>query len=93
MERYALGFICLQGGGLAIYGTATLTNTDVHSNQATTGVRALSALDKGWCDDYYKKCNTDDSGKSCSDKSGSNGFFDTTSDGVCHRRTKSDNYR
>ena len=34
MERYALGFICLQGGGLAIYGTATLTNTNVYSNEA-----------------------------------------------------------
>ena len=43
MERYALGFICLQGGGLAIYGTATLTNTNVYSNQAY-GVRSLSAL-------------------------------------------------
>ena len=42
MERYALGFICLQGGGLAIYGTATLTNTNVYSNQAL--VRSLSAL-------------------------------------------------
>ncbi len=35
--------LLLQGGGLAIYGTATLTNTDVYSNQAS-GVRALSAL-------------------------------------------------
>ena len=43
MERYALGFICLQGGGLTIYGTATLTNTDVYSNQASD-VRSLSAL-------------------------------------------------
>ena len=34
MERYALGFICLQGGGLYIYGTATLTNTNVYSNEA-----------------------------------------------------------
>ena len=34
MERYALGFICLQGGGLYIYGTATLTNTNVYSNTA-----------------------------------------------------------
>ena len=39
MERYALGFICLQGGGLYIYGTATLTNTNVYSNEAG-GVRA-----------------------------------------------------
>ena len=34
LERYALGFICLQGGGLYISGTATLTNTNVYSNQA-----------------------------------------------------------
>ena len=34
MERYAFGLICLQGGGLAIYGTATLTNTNVYSNTA-----------------------------------------------------------
>ena len=33
MERYVLGF-CLQGGGLTIYGTATLTNTNVYSNEA-----------------------------------------------------------
>ena len=39
MERYALGFICLQGGGLYIQGTATLTNTNVYLNTAT-GVRA-----------------------------------------------------
>ena len=34
LEGYALGFICLQGGGLVISGTATLTNTNVYSNQA-----------------------------------------------------------
>ena len=34
MKRYALGFICLQGGGLYIVGTATLTNTNVYSNTA-----------------------------------------------------------
>ena len=33
----------LQGGGLYIEGTATLTNTNVYSNQADT-VRSLSAL-------------------------------------------------
>ena len=33
----------LQGGGLYIAGTATLTNTNVYSNQATE-VRSLSAL-------------------------------------------------
>ena len=43
MERYVLGFFGLQGGGLYIAGTATLTNTNVYSNQAT-GVRSLSAL-------------------------------------------------
>ena len=42
MERYVLGF-GLQGGGLYIEGTATLTNTNVYSNQATE-VRSLSAL-------------------------------------------------
>ena len=42
MERYVLGF-GLQGGGLYIEGTATLTNTNVYSNQAS-GVRSLSAL-------------------------------------------------
>ena len=37
LERYVLGFICLQGGGLYISGTATatLTNTNVYSNTAT----------------------------------------------------------
>ena len=34
MERYALLFLYLQGGGLDISGTATLTNTNVYSNQA-----------------------------------------------------------
>jgi hypothetical protein len=34
MERYVLGFFGLQGGGIAIYGTATLTNTNVYSNEA-----------------------------------------------------------
>ena len=34
MERYALVFFYLQGGGLFIGGTATLTNTNVYSNQA-----------------------------------------------------------
>ena len=33
----------LQGGGLYIRGTATLTNTNVYSNQASS-VRSLSAL-------------------------------------------------
>ena len=42
MERYVLGF-GLQGGGLHIAGTATLTNTNVYSNQAAS-VRSLSAL-------------------------------------------------
>ena len=35
MERYALVFFYLQGGGLFIYGTATLTNTNVYFNEAT----------------------------------------------------------
>ena len=43
MKRYALGFICLQGGGLYIEGTATLTNTNVYSNQAN-GVCSPSSL-------------------------------------------------
>ena len=34
MKRYVLGFFGLQGGGIAIYGTATLTNTNVYSNEA-----------------------------------------------------------
>ena len=43
MERYVLDFWLLQGGGLNIEGTATLTNTNVYSNTAS-GVRSLSAL-------------------------------------------------
>ena len=43
MERYALVFIHLQGGGLYIVGTATLTNTNVYSNEAIS-VRWPSAL-------------------------------------------------
>ena len=42
MERYVLGFGLQGGGGLYITGTATLTNTNVYSNQATL-VRSLSA--------------------------------------------------
>ena len=35
MERYVLDFGCyVQGGGIAILGTATLTNTNVYSNEA-----------------------------------------------------------
>ncbi len=41
MERCVLAF-GLQGGGLYIAGTATLTNTKVYSNQAVY-VRLLSA--------------------------------------------------
>jgi hypothetical protein len=39
-------FFGLQGGGLYIAGTgtATLTNTNVYSNQAIYGMRSLSAL-------------------------------------------------
>ena len=44
MERYALGFICLQGGGLDIRGTATLTNTNVYSNIADSVRARLSNL-------------------------------------------------
>ena len=43
MERYALVFFHLQGGGLFIFGTATLTNTNVYSNEASF-VRSPSAL-------------------------------------------------
>ena len=43
MERYALVFFYLQGGGLYVYGTATLTNTNVYSNEANY-VRWPSAL-------------------------------------------------
>ena len=44
MERYALVFFYLQGGGLNIAGTAmlTLTNTNVYSNEATGYVRWLA---------------------------------------------------
>ena len=35
MERYTLDLCGLQGGGLYIEGTATLTNTNVYSNQAS----------------------------------------------------------
>ena len=34
MERYALLFFYLQGGGLYIVGNATMTNTNVYSNEA-----------------------------------------------------------
>ena len=46
-----------------------------------------SQVAKGWCDDYYKTCTTDDAGNSCSDKSGagSSWGYDTTSDSVCSR--------
>ena len=51
MERYALVFFYLQGGGLfigsynkLISGTATLTNTNVYSNEARGYVRWPSAL-------------------------------------------------
>ena len=43
MERYALVLFYLQGGGLSIAGTATLTNTNVYSNEAKN-VRWPSAL-------------------------------------------------
>ena len=43
MERYALVFLYLQGGGLYIAGRATLTNTNVYSNEASR-VRLPSAL-------------------------------------------------
>jgi len=52
----------------------------------------LNEVQKGWCDDFYKTCATDDSGSSCSDKSGSGGYFDTTSDSVCYRATKTSTY-
>ena len=35
MERYTLVFFYFQGGGLYILGTATLTNTNVYSNEAS----------------------------------------------------------
>ena len=43
-ESYALVFFYLQGGGLYIIGTATLTNTNVYSNEATGYVRWPFAL-------------------------------------------------
>ena len=43
MECHALGCCGLQGGGLYIWGTATLTNTNVYSNEASV-VRWPSAL-------------------------------------------------
>ena len=44
MERYALVFFYLQGGGLYIAGTAMLTNTNVYSNLVTRYVRWLHPL-------------------------------------------------
>ena len=35
MDRYVLGFICLQGGGLLIHGKAKLTNTNIYANTAS----------------------------------------------------------
>jgi hypothetical protein len=52
----------------------------------------LNEVQKGWCDDYYKTCATDDSGSSCSDKSDAGSYFDKTSDSVCHRMTKTSAY-
>jgi hypothetical protein len=52
----------------------------------------LNEVQKGWCDDYYKKCDNDGSGNSCSDKSGAGSWRDTTSDSVCHRATESGTY-
>jgi len=46
-------------------------------------IALLNEVSKGWCDDYFKKCDTDDSGISCSDKSGVDSLYDTTSDSVC----------
>ena len=43
MERYVLAF-GLQGGGVYIYGTATLTNTNVYSNTASQVRARLSNL-------------------------------------------------
>ena len=42
MERYALVFFYLQGGGLFIYGTAKLTNSNVHENKAYGSVCSFS---------------------------------------------------
>ena len=44
LERHVLGFCALQGGGLYIYGTATLTNTNVYSNTASQVRARLSNL-------------------------------------------------
>ena len=44
MERYALVLFGLQGGGLAIYGTATLTNTIVYENRAAVCSPVESSL-------------------------------------------------
>jgi hypothetical protein len=47
-------------------------------------IALLNEVSKGWCDDYFKKCDTDDSGISCSDKSGvALASRDTSSDSVC----------
>ena len=35
MDRYVLGFICLQGGGLFLLGKAKLTNTNIYANTAS----------------------------------------------------------
>ena len=35
VERYTFGYFGLQGGGLFIYGMATLINTNVYSNTAS----------------------------------------------------------
>ena len=43
MECYALVYFNLQGGGIYIAGTATLTNTNVYSNVASN-VCSPSAL-------------------------------------------------
>ena len=40
MERYVLAFFNLQGGGLFVSGTATLTNSNVYSNTAVGPVSA-----------------------------------------------------
>ena len=44
LERHVLGFCALQGGGLYISGTATLTNTNVYSNTASQVRARLSNL-------------------------------------------------
>ena len=40
MECYVLAFFNLQGGGLFVSGTATLTNSNVYSNTAVGPVSA-----------------------------------------------------